>query len=166
MLYFSSIRAVFVDFDDTLCVHLTDRNHFDDYDEWLRAMITSDLRFYLNKEKYAVQEEVRDFCKKLKEKGALCAVITWNSSNIVYKPKKNFVDTYCPGLFDNLYITGSREGKLKLIENYCKIYDLKPYEVLVIDDHPETGNEMRNAGFSHLTPLAIVTLMRRGDFEC
>lgn len=162
MFELESIKVVFADFDDTICVHL--RSLYDDKQslDWRKAMYTGDVSWYLNKELFAVQEDVKTFLLLCVARGIVVNALSCSDSNIVYLAKLNFLDTNLPSVCDNLYITTNRESKLDLVKHWCEVYNVSLNEVLVVDDHPDTQHDMRNSGIHSVSPITIITMLQKG----
>lgn len=154
MISLDKIKVIFTDFDDTVCIHIYDRLSMD-HEAYLHAMYTGDVNFYLNKERYAVQPDVAAFLSLCHLAGKDVICLTWNQSSAPLKPKKAFLEKELGNIVDDLFVAGTRDAKLKVVIDYCKVHGIELDEVLLIDDHPSTLHEFRTAGIEAISPVVL-----------
>lgn len=150
-------KVIFFDFDDTLCIHLRLMLNDDTHKAWQAAMFEQDKGFYLNSKSHVAPKKMVSFVNKVRDAGIECFCLTWSSDNRVVTPKTEFLKHHYGSCIENLYAAGSREYKLKLVMEYCAHYGISLDDVLLVDDHPNTLNEFRNAGIECISPVAILT---------
>lgn len=152
-------KVVFFDFDDTLCVHLRLGLNEDTHAQWQKAMFEQDKEYYLDTSRCLAPKSMLSFIIQLFEGGVKCECLTWSSDCRVYEPKKNFLFHRYKNCFSNLFVTGTREGKIKFLKNYCENYGLSFDDILLIDDHPQTLADCRAAGIECISPVAVITYL-------
>lgn len=160
----TKIKVVFADFDNTVCVHLNPHRDINLDTAWRNAMYTGNEDWYLEEDLYRVQDNVRAFLTMCKYCGASIYGLSQHESNIVYKAKRKFLDVKLPDVFDELYLTARRCDKVEFIKAWCSAFEISLSDVLMLDDHPETLYEARNAGINAISPITIATVYR-GDGE-
>lgn len=142
-------KAVFIDFDDTLCVRLVHEGN----PEYYKKMLIGDKNYYINEAVFMPGVGCRNLLRKLRTADVYC--LTWADSDIVKTPKKAFIDFYFCGMIKDIIITGTREGKVKFMEMYADVNDIKHEDILLVDDHPDTRREAFNKGFGIMSASEV-----------
>ena len=122
-------KFIFVDFDDTLCVHTEYLN--DMYKQYLceRAeVICSNV--YKNSLPNTV---LISYLKERKQEGTHIVLIS-SANSILLGAKQVWCDTNVRGLIDSYIATSIEMTKVDVIESYLNYYHLDKSDVLFIDD--------------------------------
>lgn len=151
MLDLTYIKHCFLDFDDTLCVHLVhDRVHLD----WFTAMFNRDVSFYSDKD-FVPLPGMLEFLQTLQTNGVVVYGLTWTDYSFVASTKKLWVDKKYPGLVKDVIGTASREGKVEFLTDYQHMFGCYRDEILLVDDLYTTVNEARDAGFQVMSASEV-----------
>lgn len=142
-------KAVFIDFDDTLCVRLVHEGN----PEYYRRMLNEDSSYYLDTEVFRPGVGCRKLLERLQHADAYC--LTWADSDIGILPKQAFIDLYFAGLIKSTVVTGTREGKVKFMERYAKTCHINHKDILLVDDHPDTRREAFTSGFEIMSASEV-----------
>lgn len=152
MVDLSKIKVAFLDFDDTMCIHLDHSQ----WHEWFRDCLTGSGEIYLDRSKCAPMPCMDYLINDLKNANILRICLTWAEVDFVKEPKEGFIRHYYgDDAINQLYCTGTREDKIKFIIQYCKTYGLKHEEVLVVEDNQNTISEVLMAGCVLMTPQEV-----------
>lgn len=148
----SNIKVVFIDFDDSLCIHLNHATWLD----WFSNCVFGNGDIYLTDGKCAPMPGMAEFIKDCIEANTTRICLTWAFADFVSEPKKKFINYhYGDNAIDKLYCIGTREYKVEFIREYCLNLGLKPWNVLIVEDHPETEEEAILEGYTIVTPQEI-----------
>lgn len=161
MVNLNSIKTVFVDFDDTLCVHLRSNTEELKHEDWIRDMVRGNKDWYLDSARHVDVPAMRDYLKLCNSANIPVICVSWSTTSLAYNAKIKFLDKKYPGLVERFVLVGSREAKLQLLDNWCKSMGFAKSEILLIDDHPDTQYEVRAAGYNSCSPMTIVSLLSR-----
>ena len=145
-----SMKVVFFDYDDTLCIH----KNFSGTgwsSGWWDAVLDDNYKYYMDTERCAPNPVLQDMCKIFKRNRTLCHILTWADCNGMQEARWRFIHQYYPDIFKKLFIMSSREGKLVFLERYAAHYGIKKEDILIIEDHPVTLEECLKAGFSAMS---------------
>lgn len=145
-------EVVFIDFDDTLCVRMVHEGN----PEFYRKMFKKDPNYYLDTYTFEIGVGCRRLLESLKDSKVIC--LTYAESDIVREAKQHFLDARFPGKFDDMIIIGTREGKVRLMNQYADAFKLKHSDILLIDDHPDTRREAFNDGFGIMSASEMAIL--------
>lgn len=157
ILRFCDIRTAFIDFDDCAIIHL-DHSHWDD---WFKAIFKGDGSVYKLNVRTAPLPGMNWLLKGLKAAGASIYCLTQSETSLVVKPKAQVLaEAYGSTMFDDVISTGTREEKIRLIKRYCKEFEIKPEEVLLVEDNPDTVAAGIETGLHVITPQEIVCYSR------
>lgn len=142
-------KAVFIDFDDTLCVRLVHEGN----PEYYKKMLVGDRNYYINESVFIPGVGCRNLLRKLRTVDVYC--LTCADSDIAKTSMKAFIDFYFCGMVKDTVITGTREGKIKFMEMYADANDIKHEDILLVDDHPDTRREAFNKGFGIMSASEV-----------
>ena len=148
MIDLKNIKLVFVDYDDTLCIH----RHVDieppSHEDWVKAQVNGDIMQYISSQ-FDYSPAVKFYINTLFKQGAELYVLTWDNINALYMARKKFLSLYYgKDTFKDVIITNQRYTKVDIAKDYARIKGITPDKVLMIDDHPDTRFEFKQAGFS------------------
>lgn len=145
-----NIKAAFIDFDDTACVHLvhgeydTDDYLFMDrmpYDDWGSKPLPG-LKFLLA----ALMVQKADI---------YCLTYVWES--LILSLKKRWLDCkYKAGTFTDVIGVSSNEYKLRMIKLYAKRRRIPMSSILVVDDNQGVIELASAEGCVCMTPQEVV----------
>ena len=150
------IKVAFFDYDDTLCVHRHISVNRPEKSTWDKAILLDVADWYSHPEYCVPQPAIQEFVTKLKGHGVKCHCLTWSNTNQLERARRKFLDENYNEAFDKIYIVGSREYKIDILENYVGLLHFKRDEILLVEDHPDTIYEARSKGFNALTVSEIV----------
>ena len=145
-------KAIFFDFDDTLCVRIRRKGNPKFYQE----MFNKNKEYYLNEDVFRVSVGSQRMIQSVHNCKIFC--LTRGDSNIVYTSKKAFLDTHYPDKFDDLFIVGTLEGKIELMTEYAKAFGIPQDKILLVDDHPDVRLLAYNAGFGIMSATEMAVL--------
>jgi hypothetical protein len=143
-------KAVFIDFDDTLCIH---NRHAESETAYNMGVISG---------KYAWQDclpndQMRKFMRIQQEKCVPMYLISAVSSAIHSSAKMEWVrDNY--GVELQNFCVGKRKFKVKMIQWFSEVNNIELDKILIIDDCCETLYEAEKAGIHACSPMEIVNL--------
>ena len=140
------MKFVFVDFDDTLCLH----SGIIDTEKYLftrpcrvakqaysKSRLNSTLVYYL---------------QKLKKDGYTVILLTSACSKIL-SADKSWCAKYCPKLFDDFISSGEDISKIEILKAYKKRYKIKGKDdIILIDDKCFIRKMAEKEGFKTFSP--------------
>lgn len=145
------IQACFMDFDDTILVR-TRRAPNLDYFEY---MMKGDSSIF-NRDNRAIGRGIQDFIRQCRNNGIKLYTLTCAKSNMMYRAEMKWLDeTFGVGTFSDVFITSTREYKVKLIEYWHGAYHIPKANILLVDDIPEITDMAFNDGFQVASPQEI-----------
>lgn len=128
---------IFVDFDDTLCIHpqpIETSTHMFEYP------VVACKNFYSTSK---VNNELIDYLKLEKEEGKHIILLTACNSKML-EIKKAWCKDNCSDLFDD-YISSSVDlSKSKIIKAFSEYHDIDIHDMLLIDDNSKEIEEAKN----------------------
>ena len=142
-------KAVFIDFDDTLCVRLVHEGN----PEYYKKMLVGDRNYYINESVFMPGVGCRNLLRKLRTVDVYC--LTWADSDIAKTSMQAFIDFYFCGMVKDTIVTGTREGKVKFLEMYANANDIRHEDILLVDDYPDTRREAFNKGFGIMSASEV-----------
>lgn len=152
--YFMKFRMVFVDFDDTLCIHRHDK-------EYYPSDTTFAIRCILGTQNFCdsiPNKKLGQLLKEIADKGIKVYGLGWTTNNLHSEVKQQYIDVHFPDTFQKFIGAGTREGKLDVINSFASAYGISSDQILLIDDHPSTLMEVREAGYYAMTPIEIMLM--------
>lgn len=153
-------KVICVDFDDTLvtwfgCLH--DGEVF----EWDKEHLMTEDWYQRHTDRYAFNPYIRSFLDTYKNRCQALYVVSWRETNISLPSLERVIEDYYDyNYFRKILITGTREGKVSLLKSIALSHEIAFDELLLIDDHPHTTHEAKEAGFAATTPQAIMHYVR------
>lgn len=72
-----------------------------------------------------------------------------------YSPMTKQIIKHYKGLFDNVLFAGTREAKVDVLDRLSKTFGYSHNQILLVDSHPLTCSEAREAGFATIAPVGI-----------
>lgn len=158
----TNIKVAFLDFDDTLCIHLNKQRN---KDEWFKAQVNQDLNYYLNEKKYRPMIGMNYLIHKLEDLKIPTFGLTCTEYSTVESLKLNFVHHYYGNYIQKMICTATKEFKIKFIENYCNLKNIRLDNVLLVDDNSITIHLAMDAGINIRTPQEICACYGRQEIE-
>ncbi len=152
MLDLKNIEVAFLDYDDTLCIHLT---HLRNYDRWFEAQILEDKKYYLDKNLYAPQPGMKTLIQKLEENKIPTFGLTMTEYSTVEPLKLEFTHYYYGNHIKKMICTSTKEHKISFIKNYCDFYNIDLKNALLVDNNTDTIHMAMDAGINIRTPQEI-----------
>lgn len=142
----NAVKLVFCDFDDTACIHLHMNVKAITSKEWNKLNREDRENTYTDiapcEPNYALSWFLQEYLSGVEKK-----ILTWHAMTGLVKARKVFCDKYYPGEFNDVVLLSRRECKIPYLIAEAERMHLKRSEILLIEDHPETLNEARKAGF-------------------
>lgn len=143
-------RIVFVDFDNTLCVH----SHPIDYTSNLLESKEDACTSWF-KESYLDMTLV-EYLVNLKETNCKIILLS-NSGSKQLEVKKYFCEKYVPDLFDDYVGCSCDCSKYDFIKAYLQKHDLVYVQCLLIDDSAEIINKLERDKICRAIPPQLVS---------
>lgn len=148
----NTIRVAFIDFDDTAVIHL-DHGKWGD---WFDCCLRDNPAPYYRDGRTAPLPGMSNFLHELVKREIVTYCLTWDHVATTAIPKQKVLDSYYgEGRFKRVIVCCSREQKVKFIQEYCEQYNIKPYNVLVVDDTVATIDACHALGCTVATPQEI-----------
>ena len=143
-------KWIFVDFDDTLCLHTSWRPITEDCLRDPRE--AAEILFCYSKLNIPVYQYL---LKKQAEGNTVCLIS--QASNIMLEVKKCWLSKHCPDLQFARYISIARgeNTKADIMRLFQKYYHLDKSDILLIDDKSAERWEAEGAGFKSANPQLI-----------
>lgn len=161
MLNLDNTKVAFLDFDDTLCIHLS---HLRNYDDWFKAQITDDKEYYLDKDKFAPSLGMRSLIKELEKRDIPLYGLTMTDYGTVEPLKLAFVHHYYGTHMKKMVCTSSKENKITFIKRYCEQFNIsKMQNVLLVDNNTDTIHMAMAEEIDIRTPQEIAVYYARED---
>ena len=154
----SNIKVAFFDYDDTLCIHRVFESGWRGDDLYIRALVLNDEDWYINCKYCRPSSAVDKFAQLLEQNGIVNNVLTWSECNMLEAARRKFLEVNYEAVFNKIYIVGNREDKVKLISDFAVVLGLRREQILLIDDHPTTRGEFREAGFKTISVSEIMVM--------
>lgn len=155
-----NIKVVFLDFDDTLCLHYNLEETKESDDEFFKVMLNGSVNHYLDETRHGAVKELQDFVEVCTDVGIDCHCLSYSDTNLMYNAKRLFLDKKYPNV-KSLYFTGTREGKLKFMNDFCKATGVDKFQILLVDDHPSTRHKFRENGFYAVNVTTIMQYLQK-----
>lgn len=162
MLDLDKINVAFLDFDDTLCIHLNHNNN--NNDDWFKAQIYDKIDYYLDENKFAPSPGMKTLIKELEKRNIPVFGLTMTDYGTVEPLKLKFVHHYYGDYIKKMICTSSKELKIRFIKKYCdelRIYHLD--RALLVDNNTDTIHMAMNAGINIRTPQEISVYYAKDD---
>ena len=145
-------KVAFIDFDDTLCVHLNHRT----WSDWWMNCFNGSAENYLDPNNCAKDVGMQELLDRLRLIGMNVICLTWSDTSLVVVPKKKWIDaSYGAGKVDMVIAVSSIAYKLEFMDQYRDRMGLSASEILVIDDHPDVNNGALSRRYTIITPQEI-----------
>ena len=145
-------RLIFVDFDDTLCVHteyLTDK-----YKQFICGnKETACENIYKNSLPNTL---LINYLIKEKSKGNVRIILLSSAMSFLLELKKLWCLHHCPDLFDDFIGVSIELSKADIIESYCKYYGLNNEDALFIEDSWKERLPAYQKGIPNQTPQEVM----------
>lgn len=152
-------KIIFVDFDNTLSANKfseeVEQSAFsqDNYVNWDCICKTNPKTYDLCQPVPCVRNALNFFHKK----GSRIILLGWENKHFTRKLKEKWVDHYFDGMFEEKIFTGTAEQKMKVMKVYERTEKIDKQEMVLIEDRPETCDQVNKAGFGVWT-LSFVAL--------
>lgn len=161
MLDLQNIKVAFLDFDDTLCIHLS---HLRIYNDWFQAQITDNKKYYLNRDLFAPQPGMKTLIQKLEQNNIPTFGLTMTEYSTVEPLKLAFVHHYYGNYMKKMICTSTKEHKISFIKRYCELYNFDSLKnVLLVDNNTDTIHMAMDAGIDIRTPQEISVYFAKGE---
>lgn len=155
MIDLDKVKYVLFDFDDTLCIH-TVRNELFSTTERYAELFAEEPETWATSQP---NTQMSGFIQELKKRNipmGLCSAVD------CYKHSENKVKWVCReyGIehLDN-YCCGSAEDKIKVMLAMTSQLNLKPENILIVDDYWSTIYRAGREGFQSAAPMEVVNWM-------
>lgn len=155
MINFNEVQVALVDFDDTLCIHKHIGVNRRTKKEWDAATFERDEDWYMDTTQCTYSPFLKYLLKKLNHLGTQCYGLTWSLSNGLYTARNKFVNHYYPNMLSEIFIVNERAAKVEFAKKLCETYGFSERNILIIEDHPDTQAEFREAGMLALSMSEI-----------
>lgn len=155
-----NIKVVFLDFDDTLCFHYGVEEEIEGHMFWLKSMLDNKDDWYLDEEYHGISKEMQDFVRFCMMCHIDCHCLSWADNNVAYNAKRRLLDEKYPSV-KSLFLTGTRDGKVKFVDDFCKVNRLERHQILLVDDHPTTRSEFRKEGFYAVNVNTVIQYLQK-----
>lgn len=155
----SHIKLVVLDFDDTLCIHLHKGYVRPSDADWDALIKYNNDDTYIDRVPCGPNKPLRKFLNKYFNDTDKM-MLTWASSDALIRARIKFIKKYykTDHFIDYAYVP-NRNDKIEYLRMLRFGMTLLPHEILVIEDHPSTLNEARDAGFMALSTAEITYMM-------
>lgn len=150
------IKVVLFDYDDTLCIHdnfLTERRSSE---EWWDSCFRDNGEWYTDEYQCKASKQMDRFALDIQKLGIPMHILTWSNTNMHEFARRRFLQINYEANFDRIFIVGERHIKVKLAEQLCRHMGISKYELLLVDDHPMTREEFKDAGFQVTSPSSVM----------
>lgn len=161
----NNTKIVCFDFDDTLCIHpACTQNCFnaDSHSVYCKAVLTGDEKFYSVTQPKLASKVLNEFIKLCTEKGIMQKVLTWGHYITIpsIRARLNFLKENYDCVFEekDIIYSGTRERKLAVLKDLAGIYCLGKYQILLVEDHPQTLEDVRVEGFNAISVSELYAL--------
>lgn len=145
------LKAVFLDFDDTLIVH-------DPFKVWDSDTFNQNVCNHSNN--YArskMNPEMYKFLDSCAKAGTPIFGLSWCNNSLVVDNKQEYLNAVYPRFSIKMIGVSSPEEKVKCLCDWCKAKDIKPHEVIFVDDMYSTVNAVQDTGFIAISASALFT---------
>lgn len=160
--YISSgkLKCVCYDFDDTIVGWTEVRNRKASvFDE---NCLEKKNWYVSHRDCYEPIDFMKKFLKIMHPRTERMFCISWIDWSGPYWMKKEIVEEILGNdLCDDLLAAGTREMKVEILKKLCKCYGYKPENILLVDDHPDTCVDAREAGFCTISPIGVYAYLSR-----
>ena len=151
----SKIKYVLCDYDDTVCIHQhvgvkrpTHYQYVQCCEDDVENYYTEIIPCVPNK---ALKWFFETYLHNVKSKD----ILTWSSYPGLVEARHQFLRKHYPNQFSDVYKVKAREFKYSFVAKYMRSWKIKPQEILYIDDHPDTLDEISNLGVQVLSTSEI-----------
>lgn len=152
MINLNKVEMILFDFDDTLCIREDYRNNHDP--EYPKNIILGNPCW----ERCNSNKFLKEFMKLCAEKDIRLGLISATFSFKHMERKQEWVKNNYGFELEN-FCVGSPDSKVQMLQNISKAYNLKPGNILIVDDFYYTLREAANAGFQAAMPMEVVNYM-------
>ena len=150
------IKMAFFDFDDTLQINPIRHNRWESYESELIELNqqpkTSDLTLWRDS---FCPSRMKEFVKTITDT-CLSYVLTHEVSSQWILPKQLKICEEYGDVFEDLIIAGCIQDKITIMRALMQAADLRPDEILFVDDNTNTQLLARAEGFIVVSPIEIL----------
>ena len=144
-------KAIFVDFDDTLCIHGVRPDSFSSSGLDYRRRCIAGVSSY---EYSRLNTGLVELLKEARKNGAKLFLVGHITTSLCIDIKKDYLITNIgEDIFEKYIGVCKREDKVPVICDVLKVYNMSKSVALVIDDHIDTNVEAEAVGIDARTPL-------------
>lgn len=158
-LNLDNIKLIVLDYDDTLCIHLHNGVTRPSEQDWDDLTKEAKENTYLDLVPCGPNKALKLFLDTYFEHTEK-HLLTWSNTKRLILARKAFIEKY----YDTEHFTKyeavpTREDKVHYLFLMAAYKGLCKNEILLIEDHPSTLNEARNAGFMAISTAEISYMM-------
>lgn len=154
-----NIKLIVLDYDDTLCIHIHNGVTRPSEQDWDNLTKEAKENTYLDLVPCVPNKALKLFLDTYFEKTEK-HLLTWANTKRLIPARKAFIKKYYDTEYFTKYeIAHTREAKLKYLLAVAEYRDLDKNEILLIEDHPSTLDEARDAGFMAISTAEITYMM-------
>lgn len=154
MIRLDNIKAVFYDFDDTLCIHANRNVNASRTDYW-RELLTQGHKYY-DCPSDSVGLGMKQMIEDCKARGIEQYIITWASSNAKYKPVLDWcAEHFGEDTFIDCICVSKYKYKVDYIKAFTEAKGLFTANVLLVDDYFRTLDYADKNNIKVATPQMI-----------
>ena len=138
----SKYRIIFVDFDDTLCIHSKET----------KDSPNPRTSKYIYSKPNRVLKQILQECKR-NHTMIYCVTMIGQMTEVAIK--RQFLEDKYPGIFSDCIGVLENTEKELVMDNMITS-EISRKDILLIDDHPAVRIHMREVGFASVSPLYLV----------
>lgn len=162
----SKIKLVFCDFDDTICIHLSNNINRPTEEEWSRARGEGFRGIYTETCKdITVPNEFLHKWLLTYVVDAEKYLLSWTEPCFLDAKLHYAVEKFADVHFNGAYNSQSADGKIKVLKQVASERGIDYKEILLIEDHPITIDSVRDAGFCAISTIEVAYMVSEEMFK-
>lgn len=155
----NNIKLIVLDYDDTLCIHLHNGVIRPSEQDWDDLTKEAKENTYLDLVPCGPNKALKLFLDTYFEKTEK-HLLTWADTKRLIPARKAFIEKYYDTEhFTKYEVVPDRQDKLRYLFAIAEYRGLGKNEILLVEDHPSTLIEARNAGFMVISTAEITYMM-------
>jgi hypothetical protein len=152
----STYKAIFIDFDDTLCIHSGRARKSEE--QYNSGVVSGTYRW----QDCSPNIHMKKLVKMADQNDTPLFLISSTCSSVHANAKLEWVKRNYGVTMEN-YCVGKRKDKLKIMQAYCTAFDIAKDRVLIIDDCWDTLHEAEASGIHSCSPMEVVNYIEELD---